>query len=59
MSNTYYVSTTAKGDDSEMEVIADSVSINQGALSFYVGKDLTVAYAPGAWTLFESGEADE
>lgn len=56
MSNTYSV-TTANGETDDVD--ADSVSINQGALSFYVGKDLTVAYAPGAWTLFESGEADD
>lgn len=57
MSNIYFV-TKPNQDPSEGDQIeADSVSINQGALSFYVGKDLTVAYAPGAWTLFESGEA--
>lgn len=57
MSNIYHIETP--DPNAPDRVVADSVSINQGALSFYVGKDLTVAYAPGAWTLFESGEADD
>lgn len=58
MSNTYFVTKPGQSITEADEIEADSVSINQGALSFYVGKDLTVAYAPGAWTLFESGEAE-
>lgn len=43
---------TAKGN--EEEVGAENMSVSPaGALTFYDGNTLKVAYAPGAWTMAE------
>lgn len=56
MSNRMWEVLTAKGN--EEEVGAENMSVSPaGALTFYNGNTLAVAYAPGAWTMAEFQEA--
>lgn len=42
------------GPGSEEDVTAENMSVSPaGALTFYDGNTLKVAYAPGAWTMAE------
>lgn len=41
-------------NDTEDEITAENMSVSPaGALTFYNGNTLAVAYAPGAWTMAE------
>lgn len=35
------------------DVVADSMSVNGGALLFYVKNELILAYGPTAWTIVD------